>query len=424
MHKTKTTLLLAAACMLITSGCSKKEEKEPEPIAPVQVAPVLQESIRRMVIADGVLWPWDQANVVPKIAAPVQKFLVQRGDHVRQGQLLAVLENRDLVAAAAEGKGQLDQAESNLRSTSSAGIPEAVIKAQTDVDAARQTEDAAQRLLDNRQKLFGQGALARKLVDDAQVAYAQAHSQYLAAQEHLRALQSVGKQEQIKGAAAQVDAARGHLQTAEAQLGYAEVHSPIDGVIADRPLYPGEMASPGTPLLTVMDISRVVARVNVPQNQAAYVKVGNPATITASDSGLEASGKVIIVSPATDPNSTTVQVWLQAENPGERLKPGTSVRAAIITATIPNAVVVPVAALLPAAEGGTAVIVISADSVAHEKKVEVGVREPEKVQILSGVSPGEQVVVAGGVGLQDKAKVRIIKPGEKPEADEKGGKEK
>jgi multidrug efflux pump subunit AcrA (membrane-fusion protein) len=406
------------------SGCSRKEAPEVEAPAPVQVTVVTQDSIRRVVSGDGMLFPENQASVMPKIAAPVQKFLVQRGDHVRQGQLLAVLENRDLTAATAESKGQLDQAESNFRSTQSASVPEQIMKAQTDVDAAKQAEEAAQRLLDNRQKLLQEGALARKLVDDAQVAYAQAHSQFQAAQEHLRALQAVAKQEQIKGAAAQVETARGHLQTAQAQLGYAQILSPIGGVIADRPLYAGEMASPGAPLLTVMDISQVVARVNVPQNQAVSVQVGNLATITASDSGLEAAGKVIVVSPATDPSSTTVQVWVQAENPGERLKPGASVRAAIVTATIPNAVVVPTTALLPASEGGTAVIVAGADSLAHEKKVEVGVREAAKVQILSGVSPGEQVVIVGGVGLQDQAKVRIVKPGEKEAKDEKGGKEK
>ncbi len=72
---------------------------------------------------------------MPKIAAPVEKFYVNRGDHVKQGQLLAVLENRDLTAQAAEGKGAVEQAESNLRTTSGASVPEAVVKAQTDVDA-------------------------------------------------------------------------------------------------------------------------------------------------------------------------------------------------------------------------------------------------------------------------------------------------
>jgi RND family efflux transporter MFP subunit len=284
-----------------------------------------------------------------------------------------------------------------------------VIKAQTDVQSAQQTADAAQKLLANRQKLLEQGALARKLVDDAQVAYAQARAQLESAQEHLRALQSVGKDEQIKGAQAQVEAARGHFQSTEAQLGYSEVRAPIGGVVSDRPLYAGEMANPGTPLMTVMDISKVIARANVPQNQAGSVQVGGAATLTQTGSSLQVQGRVTVVSPATDPSSTTVQVWVVADNPGERLKPGAGVHVAIVAATIPNAVIVPTAALLSAEEGGAMVLVVTADNTAHQRKVEVGVREPDKIQILSGVSPGEQVVVVGGVGLDDKSKVKIVK---------------
>ncbi len=406
-------LLIVALC-----GCSKKEEADnaaPE-AAPVQVAPARQESIRRIIEADAVLYPLDQSGVMPKISAPVQKFYVNRGDHVKAGQLLATLENRDLTAAVAEGKGQLDQAESNLRATSTATIPEQVIKAQTDVQSAQQAQDAAQKLLANRQKLFEQGALARKLVDDAEVAAAQARAQFESAQEHLRALQSVGKEEQVKGAQAQVEAARGHYQSTEAQLGYSEVRAPIAGVVADRSIYAGEMANAGTPLLTVMDISRVIARAAVPQTQAGSIKVGDAAMVTQTDTSLEVPGKVTVVSPATDPSSTTVQVWVMAENPGERLKPGTGVHVAIVAATIPNAVVVPTAALLSGDEGGTMVLVVTADNTVHQRKVEVGVREPDKVQIVSGVSAGEQVVVVGGIGLDDKAKVKIVKPG-----DEKSG---
>jgi RND family efflux transporter MFP subunit len=164
-----------------------------------------------------------------------------------------------------------------------------------------------------------------------------------------------------------------------------------------------------------------VARANVPQNQAGFVHVGDSATVTALDGGVELPGKVTVVSPATDPASTTVQVWVQAENPGERLKPGASVRVSIVAATIQKATVVPLSAILPGEDGGTAVAVAGSDSLAHLKKVEIGVREPGQVQILSGVAPGEQVIVAGGVGLEDKAKIRIVKPGE---TDEKDSKEK
>src|SRR5674476_326217 len=101
------------------------------------------------------------------------------------------------------------------------------------------------------------------------------------------------------------------------------------------------MATPGSPLVTVMDISRIIARANVPQNQSASVKVGQPATITQLDTDQTVEGKVTVVSPATDPNSTTMQVWVQADNPGEKLKPGTSVHVTIMTEVIKATPVVP-----------------------------------------------------------------------------------
>jgi RND family efflux transporter MFP subunit len=399
-------LLIAAA--LLTSGCSKKEAAETEQPAPVQVTAVTQAAIHNVVSGDGILFPYDQASVMPKISAPVQKFYVNRGDHVKQGQLLAELENRDLTAQAAESKGALDQAESNLRSTTGAAIPESVVKAQTDVDADKAVVDAAKSVLDARQQLFKDGALPRRQVEEAQVTYAQANRDYLSSQEHLRALQSVAKEEQVKTATAQVSAAEAHQRSLDAALSYAKIYSPIGGVIADRPLWTGEMASPTTPLLTVMDTSRVVARVNIAQALAAPVKVGQSATITLTDTGDKLQGKVTVVSPATDPNSTTVQVWVQADNPGEKLKPGASVHVGVVTGEDANAMVVPATAILPGEEGGTAVLVVSSDSIAHVRKVDVGIREGDKVQLLNGVKPGESVVIVGGLGVDDKAKVKVL----------------
>jgi multidrug efflux pump subunit AcrA (membrane-fusion protein) len=241
---------------LLTSSCAKKEAAETEQPAPVQVTAVTQAAIHNVVGGDGILFPNDQASVMPKISAPVQKFYVNRGDHVKKGQLLAELENRDLTAQAAESKGALEQAESNLRTTTGAAIPESVVKAQTDVDADKEVVDAAKQVLDARQQLYKDGALARRQVEEAQVNYAQANSAYLSAQEHLRALQSVAKDEQLKTAAAQVSAATAHQQNLDVQLSYSKIYSPIDGVIADRPLWTGEMASPTTPFLTVMDVTR------------------------------------------------------------------------------------------------------------------------------------------------------------------------
>jgi multidrug efflux pump subunit AcrA (membrane-fusion protein) len=399
---------LALVALLVLTACSKPPAAETGAAAPVQVTAVTQATIRRIVEGDGVLFPRDQASVMPKLSAPVQKFYVNRGDHVRQGQLLAVLENRDLTASAAEGKGAVEQAKSNLRATEGATIPESVGKAEIDLQAARDARDNAKKVLDSREQLFQQGALARRPVDESQLAYSQALAQYRVADEHLKALQSVSNEEQIKGATAQVESAKAHYEALEAQVAYSRVTSPIAGIVADRPINVGEMANPGSPLITVVDISRVVARVDVPQNAASAVKQGQTAIITQPGNSDQMEGKVTVVSPAANPNTTTVQVWIEIANVGERLKPGSAVHAAISSEVYKAATVVPVAAILPAEEGGTAVLTVSQDSIAHRRAVKLGVRESSQVQVLSGVTPGEEVVVVGGIGLDDKAKVKIV----------------
>lgn len=417
--------IFLTAVVVFLSACNKPQETEKAP-APVQVTAVSQATIQRIVGGDGALFPRDQANLMPKIAAPIQKFYVNRGDHVKQGQLLAILENRDLIDATVESKGAVEQAESNLRATEGAAIPESVVKAQIDVQTSREARDNAKKVLDSRQQLFKQGALAGRLVDEAQAAYSQAEGQYREAEEHLKTLQSVAKEEQIKGAAAQVQSAKAHLASQETQVNYSRIVSPISGIVSDRPLNAGEMANPGSPLISIVDISKVVARIEIPQAEASTVKVGQTATLTQPDSKEEVEGKVSVVSPAADPSTTTVQVWIEVNNPGERLKPGMAMHAAIATEVYKAATVVPVAAILPGETGGTAVLTVSSDSIAHKRAVTLGVRQGNQVQVLSGVNPGEEVVTVGGMGLDDKSKVKVVTTAVEEsdeDQDESGGEE-
>jgi multidrug efflux pump subunit AcrA (membrane-fusion protein) len=400
--------LLVLAFSLLIAGCSKSKEAsegESAPVTPVEVTAAKRTAIQSVISAEAVLYPLRQANVTPKISAPVARFLVQRGDHVREGQLVAILENRDLVASAQESKQLYEQAQAAYQNTAAATMPDDLTKAQTDVASTRQAMEAAQRAYSNRQALFQQGALARKLVDDANVALVQAQSQFETARQHLSSLEKVGRAEQLRGAQAQVAAAKAHYESAQAQVSYAEVRSPLAGVVSDRPLNIGEMASSGSAIVSVVDVSRAVARASIPVQQAASIRVGRPASI--SNGNVELKGKVTVVSPAVDPNTTTVQVWVEAPNTGERLKLGSTVRISIDAEQIPEAIVVPAAALLPSDEGGEKVMVAGTDGLAHERSVKAGIRAGDDVQILSGVSAGDQVIIQGGLGLDDKAKIRI-----------------
>src|SRR6266446_3407495 len=393
-------------CLSFLSSCSK-DAAEKEPVVPVQVATVEKTTLRRTVTAEAVLFPLQQSAIVPKISAPVKAFYVKRGSRVRKGQLLAVLENRDLAAAAQENQGAYNQAEATYATTTSAQLPEEIQKAQLDTQAAKQMLDAQQKIYNSRQELLQQGAIPRKELDQAGVDLTQARNQYQIAQKHVDALMATGKQQALKSAAGQLESAKGKFLGAEAQMSYSQIRSPIDGVVTDRPLYPGEMAAASTPIVTVMDISQVIAKAHIPQPEAALLKVGDKATIAVPGESDPVDAKVTVVSPALDPNSTTVEVWAQAKNPAQRLKPGTSVQVSMVAQTIPDALVIPAAALLTGQDGTTSVMVVGADNRAHQKPVSVGVRQGDQVQITEGLQAGDHVVASGAYGLPDNTQVTV-----------------
>jgi RND family efflux transporter MFP subunit len=167
------------------------------------------------------------------------------------------------------------------------------------------------------------------------------------------------------------------------------------------------MPGAGVPLITVMDLSRVTARAHIPQKDAFLLKVGDQATIDVSGLDKPTEGKVTLVSPALDPNSTTVEVWVQAKNPDQTLKPGTSVRLSMVSETVPDALVVPASAVLTAADGSATVMVIGSDQHARQLAVKVGIRQDENVQILDGLKEGQSVVASGAYGLPDNTKVSV-----------------
>lgn len=417
--------LVLGAGLLFLSACSKGPA-EKEPVVPVQVALVEKTTIQHTVVAEAVLFPLAQSAIVPKISAPVKTFLVKRGSRVHQGQLLAVLEHQDLAAAAQDTRGAYDQAQATYEISTGAELPAEMQKAQLEMQAAKQMLDAQQKIFDSRQELLQQGALPRKELEQSRVDLTQARNQYEMAQRHLDAMQAIGKQQGLKSAAGQLESAKGKYLGATAQLSYSEIRSPMNGVIADRPLYPGEMAAAGTPLLTVMDVSQVIARAHIPQQDAASLKLGDKATISAPGEEQSAEGTITVISPALDPNSTTVEVWVQAKNPEQRLKPGTSVQLSMLARTIPDALVIPAASLLTAEDGATSVMLVGSNNRARRKPVKVGVRQGDQAQIVEGLQANDRVVASGAYGLPDNTQIQVEDQKQQKEQNEKssGGAEK
>ena len=405
----ETGILLGSvvALGLVASGCSKGAEVEAAPTVTVQVGAAENQTIERKVSAEGTLYPLEQSAIVPKISAPVRKFYVEKGSKVHAGQLLAELENSDLLASQKESEGTYAQAE--------ASYEQAVQKAEQDRTLAKETLDAAQKLYNARQELYKQGAVSARDVDDANVALIQARNAYEASQ----------KQLDLKMAEGQLAAAKGHSAGIEASVNYSKIVSPIDGVVTDRPVYPGEMASNSGPIITIMNLSQIVARAHIDQSEASQLKVGDPATISVPGQPGALKGKVSLVSPALDPNSTTVEVWVQAPNPGDRLKPGSSVQAQMVAQAVQHAIVIPAEALLTGSDGTTSVIVLDTDNKPHKKKVKVGIRDGGDVQVTEGLQGGERVVTVGAFALSQeddpvlaKTNIQVQAPPNIPDEDD------
>lgn len=415
----------AALTLLLCAGCSK-EEKEKEPVVTVQTTPAKRDTISQVITAEAVVYPLEQATVSPKITAPITEFKVRRGTPVKKGQLLAILENKDLAAQAEASKGSFEQADAGYKTSVEATIPQSLQKAQLDADAAKAAFEAQQRVYDSRKELFQQGALPQRDLDAATVALAQARGAYEVAQKQLADLKRLGTEQAMKSAHGSRLSAEGTMRNAEAQLSYSEIRSPIDGVITDRPLFVGDLATANQPILTVMNLSRLIAKSHIPQAEAAALKLGDPAELKVPGLDEPIKAKVTLVSPALDPGSTTIEVWAEAAKPNPALRPGMTVEVAMTAKTVKGALVVPTPAVFKTTEGADYVMIAGSDGHAHLKTVPIGVRNPEFSQVLSGVNAGEPIITVGGYALPDNTQIKIEAPGaeEKASADKAGKGEK
>jgi HlyD family secretion protein len=388
-------VLALSSVSLLAGGCKKADETVAA-VVYVQAVHPQRSSISEQVTADATLAPLAQAAISPKVTAPVKKFYVQRGSRVKAGQLLATLENGDLTAAALDSKGAYTAAQATYDTATRAVAPEDYTRAQLDLAQAKAALDLNQSIVKSRTQLLAQGAIPGRDLDTAKAALVQAQ---------------VSRKAALENAQGQLASAKGKYLGAQAQLSYTEIRSPIDGVVTDRPLFAGETAAAATPVITVMDTSALLAKLHIAQMQAQQLTVGAPATVTIPGVAEPVPAKVTLISPALDPGSTTVEVWLRVENPKGSYRAGTAVHATIEGQTVPDALTIPAEAVQTAADGVTkSVMLIGPDGAAHKHGVSLGIQTPQSVQVLDGVGPNDMVITTGAYAMDDGTKVKIGTP--------------
>jgi HlyD family secretion protein len=422
------SLMFLSASLLVQNGCKKADDTAEKPVVTVQAVHPATGSITEEIDADATLTPVAQAAILPKVTAPVRKFYVQRGSHVKAGQLVATLENEDLAAAAMDNKGAFDAAQGAYAAATQSAVPEEQTRSRLELEQAKATLDLDNSILEARKQLLSQGAIPGRDYDTARTTALQAQAAYDMAKQKYEALGKVGTNASLESAKGQLASAKGKYLGAAAQLSYTEIKTPISGVVTDRPLFAGETAAAGTPVVTVMDTSFMIAKLHIAQIQAQQLSVGSPATILVPGIEEPIDAKVSLISPAVDPGSTTVEIWLRIPNPKGQLKAGTTVHATLKGKTVENALLIPTEAVQRSPEGaGKIVMVIGPDGAAVKRTVSVGIQTEESTQILSGLKPGDMVITTGGYGLDEGTKVKVGPAEEKDSAGksdaETGGKE-
>jgi multidrug efflux pump subunit AcrA (membrane-fusion protein) len=401
--------------VLVVWRWRKSHESESETanvVVSVKVAKAEKEQIAAQVVAVGTIWPRDKADVAAKVSAQIKKMGLLKDRFVHAGDVIAVLESRDLQAQRAEAVAALNQARAEERSLVTGTIPKTNAEDQKALNDARAKVNNARALYDRRRGLYERGGISKKDLEQAQLDLTTAEDELRLAQQTVALRgQSLNPNDRALAAAKTAEAQQ-HVATLDAQLSYATIRSPITGIVTDQFQYEGEFASAGGKLVTIADISTVIVKAPFSDTVAAQLKVGDTVSVLPTDtSAEEMHGQVTLLSRSADPTSRTVEVWVTLANEGGRLRANGAAQVTVFANSKDDAIVVPASAVtLEAsnADEGT-VMVVDAQNVAHETKVTIGIRTADKIEIVEGLQGGETIVIEGNYALPDETKVEVAK---------------
>jgi multidrug efflux pump subunit AcrA (membrane-fusion protein) len=408
-------LIVVVLLVLRSRKTTVATTEEITPVVSVRVAKAEKQTIAAQVSALGTVFPRDTAQVSAKVSAQIKQMPILKNRVVHAGDVIAVLEARDLQAQRGEAVAALGEARANARSVETGTIPQNNAQDQKALRDARAAVSNTRAIYERRQALYQRGGISKKDLEASQFDLTKAEDDLRLAEQTVALRTGSLNPNDRAQAAARVLQAEQHLGTLDAQLSYATIRAPISGVITDQAVYEGSFAAAGTTLFTIADISEVIVKAPFSDTVAAQLKIGDTATVIPTDlPGEQMSGQVTLISRSADPANRSVEVWVTLGNGAGRLRTGGAAQVTIAANPKTEAVVVPASAVTLAATNASegTVMVVDAESVAHETKVTVGIRAGDKIEIAEGLEGGETVVVEGNYSLPDEAKVEVTTEGD------------
>jgi RND family efflux transporter MFP subunit len=408
---------LAVAASAALAACAPPEEEAEAPAeaaVPVEVLVADPGLFEDAIELTGTAESPNDALLSPD-APGTLTYVAPVGTAVRRGGVVARVRASAQQAGVSQARAGAAQAQAGI-----AQAEAAVAQAEAGVRAARAQREAAQSQLDLAQDQYSrQLPLVRDSIlsplefrgvesqlANARAQAAQADAGIAQAEGQLRAAR-----EGVQAARAQAGAASAGVESAQAQLANTVIRAPFSGVVEQRVMEPGELASPGQPVVRLVGAGGVKIAAGVPERYASEIEVGSPVrVIPAAYDAEPRGGRVTFVGLAVDPQSRTFPVEIAVANDDRTLKPEMVVRLELTRSVLRDAITVPTEAVVRD-ERGESVFVVEEDSAgvprAARRPVELGPTSGTEVVLTAGVRPGERIIVSGQSGLAEGDRVRI-----------------
>lgn len=356
-----------------------------ESLPVVTVVKVERSAAKSELVLPGNIQAVTEAPVLARASGYLKQRYVDIGDRVTEGQTLAEIEAPELDQQIRQARSALDQANSATQQT------EAALKqGQTNETLARVTAE-------RWRNLSGKGVVSRQENDTYQ-------AQWAAQQANVEALGRA-----IAAARSNAGAVQANLDRLTGLKDYQTVRAPFAGVITLRNVDTGALINEGSTLLfRVAQAGRLRTYVNVPQSEAASVRLGQQATLTVADlPGLKFPGTVTHTSNALDPATRTMLIEIQLVNPDGRLLPGMYAQVALSVERSQPSLTVKGDTLVVRADGPQ-VAVVDAGGKVHYARIQLGRDYGDHLEVLSGLEEGQQVVVNPSDAVREGAKVKPV----------------
>jgi len=394
--RTAAVCAVAVTTLCSLAACSKPAEKKAPAGLPVSAITATRADITATFTLTGVVAPRQQATLSSVVSGPVKEVYVALGEHVRAGQLLVKIDDSTLQAQRAEAAAHLDSVR--------AGDVGGSATARANLASAKVAYDNAESNLQRNQTLFKQGYVSRTSLDQSQSQAAAAEAAYRAA---VVTEQNANMQSGPNTVAmADISNAQAALDAINTQIAQTNVTAPFDGVVTQRSVDRGALATSATPLVTVSQLDPAWINVGIPDDDLAYVHAGTPVDITIDTlPGRVWRAHVKVVNAAASTGTLSYLTHVDVPNGDYVLKGGMVANARFQQATHRNVVVIPRVAVYQT-ETGNAVYTVS-DGKAKSVPVQLGLQTLDKVEV-SGIAPGTQVITQRPDALQDGSVVSVI----------------